>query len=187
MLERDALRIDPWEPGWVPKEARSPETAAWIRTIADAHTGLVLGQAAWPWCNEGIWNRWWGRRVLEITETEDASLVVRLFRGWLQPWDVLDAEDRWIGTLYRRTAVDGLGRRIETTGRGATVRLLDDAGRELACWESAEPGGTGRLLFRAGPRFDPFRRMVLLAAVLVLGPSPPRRAQAGSSTERPSP
>lgn len=174
MLECDQLRIDPWTP-WAGEILHWPgPLPVWVRRIADPTSGRILGLASWPATNLRFWNRWWGRRLLEITETEDASLLARLHRGWLQPWDVLDAEDRWVGTFYRHTLVDGIGRRIDLIRRSDSLLFLDDARREIAAWSTPSPCTPGTLRFEFLPRFDPFRRMALLAAVLVQDPLPRR-------------
>jgi hypothetical protein len=100
----------------------------------------------------------------------DASLVFALQRSWGWPgsWQVLDADERVVGTLRGHALLDGLGHLLaviespDPSGRG---RLLALQGRELGAiareWEAT------RVTISAEVEGNPFAKMMLLGAVLV--------------------
>ena len=94
--------------------------------------------------------------------------------GLIGIWNVDDAEDRHVGTIYARSIVTSEGERLVTIERdhSDTRRLLDIDGRllatiackdtalELACTPALEP--------------NPFIRMLVLGSLLSQMPMPDR-------------
>ena len=155
MLEHDALLL-------------RPGSAAGTRAILDvrgAALGFVCRQAA----SARPWWAWLAPPVLEVREQEDAPLVFTLRRGWgLTPrYLVGDAEGRRVGRVAGRAVLDWHGRlvaRFIAAADGGTWRGPE--GEELARL-TGEDGGQ-RLTFAAAANDDPFLRMLLLAAALVV-------------------
>jgi hypothetical protein len=162
MLEEPELLICPWaaEPG-----PRS--TAIRKRLIRLPATSRFLGFArAAPALS---WWSWLTRRTLQVFETEDASLLMTLYRPWAlrRTWEVRDAEERHVGFIYRNGLWDSAGARLAGTQWAAVNgagRFLSPTGSELAAFE---PGQDGiRLVFHPVLEGKPFARMTVLAAVL---------------------
>jgi hypothetical protein len=175
MLERSSLLVHPWMEAAAlaaaPAEWRLPPGET-VRLIAaadagdtgDAAPGLALGMAREAAPSRGLW-AWLGARTWQICETEDAALVFSMRRGWWRGWEVFDAEETLVGTIYPQRLLDEQARTLcsiqRAPGRG---RFLSPAGEELGAW--IERGPATQLAFAAGPGDNPFVRMLLLAAVL---------------------
>jgi hypothetical protein len=119
------------------------------------------------------WLRWLERPNFEVFEFPDSSLVFALRRSWGWPagWQVLDADERHVGTLRGSALMDGLGYFlgvVEAPDREGRGRFLAMQGHELGCY-ARESGGT-RLIFGPELEGNPFARMLLLGAVLVQDP-----------------
>jgi hypothetical protein len=194
MLECDGLMFRPWVPTGAPNP--HPQGGRGIRgqerTILDPATGTVLGFARWRRGTGAGLLRWFSRPVLQVYETEDASLLctAHVCWGWPRRWQVRDAEGNPVGTFRRGqfrvpTQLDslperGAGRRlagtlvqdrfgqplgcIEATPRGVFGSLLTPDGRELGTVTRTALGT--EVQFDASLQDRPFTKMVLLAALL---------------------
>src|SRR5262245_42885727 len=160
MLEQPSLDLRPWS-----KAARPAERvrAVWA---GGEQVGMVRQAApgAPPWLG------WLARRTLEVYELPDSSLVFALRRAWGWPgrWNLLDAEDRLVGTLRGRAMLDGSGNLlavIESPDAGGRGRFLSIQGRELGEYAREREGV--RVPVAAAREGNPFARMMLLGAVLV--------------------
>jgi hypothetical protein len=71
------------------------------RAILDPATGLKLGFVGSRPPSCAGWKRWLAGTVLEVYETEDASLVFTVGRRWfLSPWwEVYDSEQHLVGSF----------------------------------------------------------------------------------------
>jgi hypothetical protein len=163
MLEQSALLLEPWQPAPGGESAR-------VRQVLDA-SGVALGlvrqeSLRWP-----RWLRWLAGQTLVVQELPDASLVFALRRSWGWPscWHVLEADEKLVGTLRGRALLDGLGNLlavIEAADHQGRGRLLAARGHELASF--ADEGVTTRVTFAAEVDGNPFAKMMLLGAVLVV-------------------
>jgi hypothetical protein len=160
MLERQGLVLGPWAtPDTRPDQLRR-------RVVLDAATGEALGfvtQAA-PGTR---WLRWLRPAVLEVYETEDASLLCTLRGPSLgrRVWEVQDAEGRRVATLSQAVVRDAEGRQQATlrkSARGGT--FFTPSGLELAAFTPSERGVV--LTFAGALEGNPFARMALLGATL---------------------
>jgi hypothetical protein len=168
MLEQSVLVLERWRPA--PLTPRGQGSAARVRQVLDA-SGVALGcvrqePLRWP-----RWLRWLAGQTLMVQELPDASLVFALRRSWGWPscWHVLDADEKLVGTLRGRALLDGLGNLlavIEAADQQGRGRLLAVEGHELASF--ANEGATTRIAFAAEVDGNPFAKMMLLGAVLVV-------------------
>ncbi len=159
MLETPTLFLLPWTGGPEPR-----------RAIRDAAAGTSLGLARWRVIRAPWWSAWLVRPVLEIRETEDESLLctVAAPRLLVRAWTVQDADGQLVGTLRGNLVLDRFGRAVALVDRTADVghRFVGVQNHELAVLGPAEEGS--RLAFAAPVTGDPFAKMLLLAAALVL-------------------
>jgi hypothetical protein len=169
MLEHSCLHIE----GWTRQALPTGETT-WRRRITDAG-GLPLGHGQLVGDAGAWWFSWLRSLRLEVYETEDASHLMSLVRSWgmLQVWEVYDAEERRVGSLYSSNLVDAEGERrgyvdLQARGRG---RIFDRESRELAALRWPTPGML-ELAFPAEANPNPFLRMLILGSVLTLDPLP---------------
>jgi hypothetical protein len=107
---------------------------------------------------------------MEVFETSDESLVfsLRRSRGWPAAWQLLDAEERVVGTLRGRALYDGFGyflAVIEAPDHSGAGRFLSADGRILGRFQMQGEGTT--VTFAPDLEGNPFARMLLLGAVLV--------------------
>lgn len=179
MLEQPTLLLCPWfaaDSGAGSDSAIDGDTgrkrAEWTRRIIEPALERRLGFARWD--DSGLAG-WLGRRLIQLFETDDASLVMTLERPWgmFRMWHVRDAEERQVGYAFRDVLFDGGGARLASlapAGDGETA-LQTRGGQTLATWQHAPGGG---ILFRFAAHLDdnPFLRMVSLAAVLAQPPYP---------------
>src|SRR5262245_30360291 len=102
MLEQSVLFVQPWQ------AVAGKERSAHIRQVLDA-AGVPLGFVREAALRSPRWLRWLARRTLAVHELPDASLVFALQRSWGWPscWQVLDADDRLVGTLRGQALQDG--------------------------------------------------------------------------------
>ncbi len=175
MLEQPRLLIYPWAVAgknllgasdWTRKRVPRAEP---IRRIADPSTGDLLGFARWRKKIGCGWLVWLAGQDLEILETEDASLLMTLRRPWglWRTWEVLDAEERRVGALWRGVLWDAYGQRLATTippTSAALGKLVSPQQTLLASWR-LHPDRTLELNF--GQQTNPFVRMILLGALLL--------------------
>jgi hypothetical protein len=171
MLERAELLLLPWT-----LDTPDPD-AVWVRHVLDGATlatlGLVRGASLRP-----SWRTWFRAQRLEVLETEDAALLMTLVRswGWSRLWSIYDAEDQHVGSLYPPALFDAEGLRrgdlhMESALRG---EILGPTGQRLAEIEERNATEALRLRFAADLEPNPFLRMLLLAAALILQPAPSR-------------
>jgi hypothetical protein len=162
MLERQGLVLCPWG------APDAPGGLAPRRAVLDAATGEPLGflsRAPRP-----RWLRWLTATVLELYETEDASLLCVL-RGpsWARrSWEVEDSEGRHVASVLREVVLDAEGARQAVLRRfagGGT--FCNPSGLELASFASS-PRGTV-LTFTPAVEGQPFARMALLGATVAAG------------------
>lgn len=162
MLEQTVLLLQPWQP------APDNVAAARVRPVRDGQGDLVGFVRQEP-VQAPRWLRWLARAVVVAHELPDLSLVFLLRRSWGWPgsWEVLDAEERLVGTVRGHALLDGLGHLLAVIeqpngeGRG---RILAVQGRELGDYRR-EGEGT-RLTFAAEMEGNPFAKMMVLGAVV---------------------
>lgn len=173
VLESRALLIGPWSrvggnKDWV--HAVAP--GSWIRPIRDAATLAPLGFAAWRNAGRGLWASWFGKRQITLFETDDASLLLTLRRGFWRLWDVYDAEERRIGTIYRNAVLGRGGEQVALVRQPRSDKpgsFFLSAHQDLArYWQR---GDEWQVEF-GDASLNPFQRMALLAAVLSWGTAP---------------
>jgi hypothetical protein len=158
MLEQPELLLGPWL-----RQGRIRRRA--IRAPA---TGQLLGSVRAPLAS---WLSWLGRQSQEVLETEDDSLLMTLWRPWglARTWEVLDAEGRRVGILYRNVLLDGSGRRVAVAQHHSDQRgrFCDMHGGEIGTFALQDSG----VLLTFSPRLEgnPFTRMILLGAILSWG------------------
>src|SRR5690242_11430614 len=106
MLEHSCLHVAPWTP------TRADAFQSWIRPIS-ASPSTPLGFVRLEGAFRTAWFSWLRSVHLDVYETEDASHLMRLIRSWgvLQLWDVYDAEERRVGSIYPPSLVDAEGER----------------------------------------------------------------------------
>jgi hypothetical protein len=163
MLEQSSLLLRPWTP------APAGLTGGRARLLLDA-AGQPAGVVREPTFHGARWLRWLRPRSLEVCELPDSSLVFALRRGWGWPggWQLVDADERLVGTLHGRAMLDGFGHFLaaleppDQRGRG---RFLALEGRELGEYV-LEREGT-RVTFETALEGNPFAKMLLLGVVLV--------------------
>ncbi len=171
MLEHPCLRLAPW----------TRADAAWIRAVTDAAGGAV-GFARFVGKSKSSWFSWLRGMRLDVYETDDASHLMTLIRPWgmFRIWDVYDADEQRIGSIYPPSIVDSNGERrgyLDLRGR-ENGQLISpyangDGVAPLATFQSRLPHFL-EVTFAHDPAANPFLRMLLLAAVLAQDPSPPR-------------
>jgi hypothetical protein len=177
MLELSSLLLRPWihsfEAAWPKATVRG---GCWMRAIVEPVTDLSLGFAVWDAAGLSGFFSWLGRKKVQVFESEDESLLMTLYRPWglSRKWEVVDAEERRIGRLFRDVVLDGMGELLATMsayGDGLEMALRDPEGAILATWRDIP--GQGRY-FRFGEAVadNPFLRMAVLAGVLALPPWP---------------
>jgi hypothetical protein len=160
MLEEADLHIGPWLPGPGPGDG---SRGTWMRRRIS-----VRGQALGFACRRhGAWS-WLVRRVVEVYETEDASLLLTLRpRWWRRAWDVVDAENRVRGGVYRAWLLDDAEQSlalVQLLAQGREARFMHPSGRDLGtCTKSGD-----NVHLRFAGELDPFTRMILLGAALLL-------------------
>ena len=177
MLEQSSFFLKPWlhaaTTDW-PETA--PQKAGWSRTIMHPTTLQPLGCAAWDDAGISRLFHYLGRRRIHVFESEDQSLLMTLCKPWgfSTTWEVLDAEQRLVGRLYRDTVYDGYGAilaRMTQDSDGAAWQWHGADGAVLATWRDL-PGQGCYFRFEAALDPNPFVRMATLAGVLALPPWP---------------
>jgi hypothetical protein len=163
MLEASSLLIHPWHIGNGP-------TAGWARLVLDGTTSAAVGRIRWTGPPDDAWFAWLRGHKLEVLETEDAALLMTLVRPWglSRQWDVQDAEERRVGTLYPPVLLDSEG------GRRACVesvdpthgKVLNPSACVLAEYERM-PNQSTLLRFAADLEANPFLRMLIVGGVIV--------------------
>ena len=105
MLEHATLLLHDWT-----HAALSDGERAWIRPIRDVN-GHSVGFVRFVGDPQGSWFSWFRKARLDVYETEDAAHLLSLTRSWgmLRVWEVDDAEDRHVGSVYTKTIVSSEG------------------------------------------------------------------------------
>jgi hypothetical protein len=163
MLEQPELLIGPWTP-----DAGADTLVVRKRLILAASSGQYLGMARA--LRTRAWFSWLKPSVLQVLETEDASLLMTIYppHGWRRTCDIYDSEERRVGFAYRHGVWESSGRRLATMeGNVGAGRFLSPTRTELAAFEPRPEGIV--LAFRPAVAGKPFARMLLLATVLVSG------------------
>jgi hypothetical protein len=137
------------------------------RVILDAETGTAVGfRQHRP---RAGWRARFTRRVVEVREQEDDSLLFVVRRCWsLFAWfEVSDADDALVGWHGLSMLLDRTGRRValrEDEAETGTSWFNGSDGRVLA--RLAPQGDDVRLTFADEVTEEPFVKMLLLAAAL---------------------
>jgi hypothetical protein len=176
MLERQRLILGPWQPpAGRPKPltraaAPAPPAGRW-RNILDRDTGQRLGGVRSRTVKVVPLLPWLARRVWEVLETEDESLLLSLYGPWglFKPWEVRDAEDRLVCTVSGGLVLDSAGQLRARPGAAAEPPrrcFVSADGEELACFRPVAAGI--ELAFTPLVQEDPYAKMALLGATLAL-------------------
>lgn len=118
---------------------------------------------------------WLARAPLEICEADDEPLLFTVRPRWalLPRWEVRDADSHRVGGVRGAWVFDRFGLPLAaaepSAGRGQ-ARFRDREGRVLAALDRS-PEGT-HLQFDGEAPANPFVRMILLAAALLVPPGP---------------
>jgi hypothetical protein len=163
MLEQSSLLLQPWANS-IPRELGRQQ-----RTVTDS-VGTTLGFVRRAPAHGPRWLRWLKGPRLRIVELPDSSLVfsLRWHWGWPADWQVLDADNRLVGTVRGRIVLDEFGHflaALEPPDRTGPARILNLEGSELG--ECVMDSQGTRITFAASMENNPFAKMLLLAAVLV--------------------
>jgi hypothetical protein len=171
MLEHECLLLRRWE---VHQNAPLPAHAQGrlarpIWAILEPNTRALVGLARPLATSKGIWARWFGRGGLAVFENDDEPLVCTLRRGWSlsHTWDLHDADDHMVGRIAGGLIQGPLNRFwIMVNQANAAAEFRDPDGRTLA---TVTRQTDARLVTFAGElKGDPFARMLMLGAALVL-------------------
>jgi hypothetical protein len=141
------------------------------RTIFHPETGRCLGLAGWQRPRFLDRFRWWPRGPLAIHEDEDAPLVFTVRPLWRlgTAWEVREADGHDVGLLTRKLLKDALGHKLAylaQEARGTGIRICTPGGQEwMTLYLEAEDL---RLTFAEAVDGQPYRKMMLLAAALVI-------------------
>jgi len=153
LLEQSELLVRPGEDG---------------RRLLLGASGEVVGFSRWQ--GGGLW-RGWPWSVLEVHEHEQAPLVftVRRLLALAPRREVHDADGDLVGVLAGRRVLDRWQRTaMWLLPDGTGGQLLDAAGQPLAAWSEAPAPGGARLQLLPPVWHDPFAKMLILAAFLVV-------------------
>ena len=169
MLENSTLVALAWT-----RTTLADGAVAWVRVINDA-AGRPLGFVRYQKLAPTPWLFWLRRIRLDVFETDDASHLMTLNRSWMVPsiWNLHDAEDRPVGSLYPKRLVGSDGQvqgylQLESIGQG---RILDPAGQVQARF-CTKNNVDLEMTFIPGSSANPFLRMLMLGCLLTLDPKP---------------
>jgi hypothetical protein len=175
MLEHDILLLQPWDlykrsPLHAGVEA-SASHATWA--ILEPNTRTLVGLARPGAKIGGFWKRCFGRALLAIYESEDEPLLCTLRHRWglSSTWELRDADGHAVGRIARTGIQGPLNRYLIPVSRtnGPGTDFFDLQGRRLAALIRQRDG---RLLsFAVECKGDPFARMLMLGAALVMNDS----------------
>ncbi len=173
MLESSCLRLMPWS-----QTRDLAGESAWRREITDAE-GLRLGAIRLTGTPGTSWFFWQRSARLQVVETDDNSDLFELRQSWalFNVWELSDAEDTHVGTIYARTLISSLGDCLAYVDKSDPddVRIFDPAGLEIAEIRTTHEGefkGKVELTFNPPVTANPFLRMMLLACAIALHPAP---------------
>jgi hypothetical protein len=167
MLESASLLLLPWT-------FDRAEQVSWVRSIRDGATEAPLGVVRCA-AKRRSWLAWFQSYRLDVLETEDEALLLTLVRSWglLRLWDLYDAEENRIGSIYPPVLLDRDGVR-----RGyiqvASSHQAEVIGVDAARLADMDIDATQGLRLRFAPELEanPFLRMLLLGSALTLQPPP---------------
>jgi hypothetical protein len=168
MLEHSPLMVHAWR--------RTPlnDGEAWTRPITDGASrplGFVRHENAAGFS----WLFWLRNLRLDVFETDDASHLMSLTRSrlMLPIWEVRDAEDRQVGSIYPKSFIASSGELLGFLDleRGEHGRILDSSGSVLAKF-AKKTGAQLEVAFMPEPTVNPFLRMLVLASILTLDAKP---------------
>lgn len=145
----------------------------WTRSIVEPDSGRFLGQATCGDKTKG-WFAWLRGETIRVFETEDASLLMTLFRPWAfsRTWEVRDADDRRVGLVYRNELWNARGERlfvVQESSANPSLCFLDPTRREAATLQLRDAGEM-LLTFHEVSEGDPFARMTILGKALLWRP-----------------
>ncbi len=166
MLEAGQYLIGDW---------RSVGDDAFCRDILHAATHERLGRVHSPTAPERGWTRWLRSYRLELRETDDDSLLIVLKRPWriLRLWDIYDADDQRMGSVYPPSILDedGVRRAFVDRGLSGRGRIISAEGRVLTELDYGVENEL-RVKFADDLEENPFLRMLLLASAIALDSLP---------------
>src|SRR4051794_30360819 len=127
MLEHARLHIAGW----------TAAAKGWTRAVSD-EAGSPLGFIRFTGRTKASWFSWLRGTRLEVYETDDASHLMTLVRSWgmTRIWDVYDADDQHIGSVYLSSLVDATG---ERRGYIDVERIVDPSRQTLATFRKPAP------------------------------------------------
>ena len=170
MLEAGQYLIGDWRPA-----SGGAENGACCRDVLHAATRERLGRVHSPSAPKRGWTRWLRSYRLELRETEDDSLLLVLNRPWriLRLWDIYDADDQCMGSVYPPSILDedGVRRAFVDRSMSGRGRIVSAEGRLLAELDSGD-GNELRVRFADDLEENPFLRMLLLASAIALDSLP---------------
>ncbi len=170
MLEQAMLWFGSWE-----RQTRESTPTTWHRPVRSERNGVFLG---WQHLHVQANARWWwplGRLLrIELFETEDDSLVFVLERnvGLYTSWRLTEADGLEVGEVLEPSLIDSNGERraILDCPTPSEGRVLDFASTLLADFRHGAEELNVRLYPTLGE--NPFLRMLVLAGILALQPTP---------------
>lgn len=170
MIEAHSIQIGPWLRSAEARDLSLDGPASFVRRLSDS-VESPLGFAAWCRRGEGLLASWFGNRQITVYETEDASLLMTLRRGFWKIWDIFDSEEHLIGRLYRGLLLDHDGKVIaQPHRREQGIAFHDSLNQTLALFTPS--GGNWTLSFGREVPTNPFVRLVLLGAALTHASEP---------------
>ncbi|MSU76898.1 MAG: hypothetical protein EXS16_02265 [Gemmataceae bacterium] len=169
MLEHPSLRLRQWS-----KSADTEGEPTWLRPIADAD-GKRLGAVRLRGVPASSWFSWLRSARLNVVEGDDDSELMQMRQSWslFNVWELSDAEDMHVGSVYARTLISSVGDCLAYVSKvdSTHVRIVDPAGIEIAGIRVCE-SNTVELTFNATQTTNPFLRMMLLACAIAMDPAP---------------
>jgi len=159
MLEHSSLRLHGW----------SRVGSAWQRTVTDVQ-GNVLGTIRFPPVAPS-WFSWFVRPRLEILETADNAHLMTMVRVWgfQRGWNVLDADEIFVGTVYPRSIISADGYEI---ARPQQHDIVASEKQVILLRHATNPASELEMTFSGDTMRNPFVRMLLLASVVSLDATP---------------
>jgi hypothetical protein len=172
MLEHSSLLVHGWTHTTLAEAAE-----AWVRPITDG-AARPLGFVRYQKLPAQSWFFWLPKVRLDVFETEDASHLMSLTRSWtmLHIWDLHDADQRLVGSVYPKTLVASAGESLgfldlESGDQGS---IVNPSGQALARFRK-KGGSSFEMAFAPDPAANPFLRMMMLGCLLTLDPKPKRK------------
>jgi len=172
MLEHSSLLVHGWT-----RTTLADAAEAWVRPITDG-AARPLGFVRYQKLPALSWFFWLPKVRLDVFETEDASHLMSLTRSWtmLHIWDLHDADQRLVGSVYPKTLVASAGESLgfldlESGDQGS---IVNPSGQALARFRK-KSGSSFEMAFAPDPAANPFLRMMMLGCLLTLDTKPKRK------------